>query len=258
MTLLTDAQPRPGLLRSVPAPVKLAGLVVLGVVSAVSTSPTLLALIGATGGLALVVARPHWRRLTGLMVVWAIALVVVVILQLVTRDSAAAVVSGARMVALCLPALAVMASTAPEELLDTLFAATRPLRRVGLRPEVLALTVALTLRFVPELVRQIETLREAQRARGARPSVLPVTVPLLVRCLDRSRTLADAIVARSFFDRATPLDHAPPASVNREGASAHATSSTAASATPHASRPLVLNTPRPHAGRRPSEESWKT
>ncbi len=202
MTLLTDTQPQPGPLRAVPAPVKLAVIVALGVLCAVSTSGWVLGTVGAVGAAALVAARPVWRRLGLLVAWWAVALAVTVGLQLLTRDAATATTSALRMVALCVPALAVMASTAPEELLDTVLRAARPLRRVGLRPDTLALTVALTIRFVPELVHQAQTLRDAQRARGLRPSVLPVTVPLLVRCLDRSRTLAEAIVARSFFDRA--------------------------------------------------------
>ncbi len=204
MTLLTDTQPQSGPLRVLPAPVKLATIVALGVLCAVSSSGWVLGSVGAAGVLALVAARPVWRRLGMLVAWWAVALTLTVGLQLLTRDAATAAASALRMVALCLPALAVMASTAPEELLDTVLRAARPWRRVGLRPDTLALTVALTIRFVPELVRQAETLRDAQRARGLRPSVLPVTVPLLVRCLDRSRTLAEAVVARSFFDRPDP------------------------------------------------------
>ncbi|MCL2091321.1 MAG: energy-coupling factor transporter transmembrane protein EcfT [Micrococcales bacterium] len=205
MTLLTDTQPRAGPLRAVPASAKLVTIVALGVLCAVSASGWVLGSVGLVGTLALVAARPVWRRLGSLVAWWAVALVVTVGLQLLTRDAATATTSVLRMVALCLPALAVMASTAPEELLDTVLRAARPLRRVGLRPDTLALTVALTIRFVPELVRQAETLRDAQRARGLRPAVLPVTVPLLVRCLDRSRTLAEAIVARSFFDRTAAI-----------------------------------------------------
>ena len=202
MTLLTDTQPRVGPLRAVPAPAKLVTIVALGVLCAVSSSRWVLGAVGAGGALALVAARPVWRRLGVLVAWWTVALMLTVGMQLVTRDATTAATSALRMAALCLPALAVMASTSPEELLDTVLCAARPLRRIGLRPDTLALTVALTLRFVPELARQVEALRDAQRARGLRPSVLPVTVPLLVRCLDRSRTLAEAIVARSFFDRA--------------------------------------------------------
>jgi biotin transport system permease protein len=204
MTLLTDAQPQDGPLRALPAAVKLVTIVALGVLCAVSSSGWVLGSVGVVGALALVAARPVWRRLGRLVAWWAVALTLTVGLQLLTRDAGTATTSALRMVALCLPALAVMASTAPEELLDTVLRAARPLRLVGLRPGTLALTVALTIRFVPELVRQVERLRDAQRARGLRPLVLPVTVSLLVRCLDRSHTLAEAIVARSFFDRSDP------------------------------------------------------
>jgi len=166
-----------------------------------SSSHTVLAGVAAVGALALVVARPVWRQLGMLVGWWAVALVMTAGLQLVTRDVAAATGSALRMAALCLPALAVMASTTSDELLDAVLAATAPLRRVGLPADTVALTVALTIRLVPELVDQVRTVREAQRARGLRPAVVPLAVPLLVRCLDRSRTLAEAIVARGFFDR---------------------------------------------------------
>ncbi|MCL2848452.1 MAG: energy-coupling factor transporter transmembrane protein EcfT [Micrococcales bacterium] len=200
MTLLTDVAPRPSALGTVGAPTKLVVVVALGVLCAVSSSRVVLASVAAVGALALVAARPVWRRLGGLVVWWGVALGVTLALQWLTRDLAVAATSGLRMAALCLPALAVMASTGPEELLDTVLRALRPLRRVGLDTGTVALAVALTVRFVPELVRHVHTLRDAQRARGLRPSVL-VTIPLLVRCLDRSRTLAEAVVARSFFDR---------------------------------------------------------
>jgi len=195
------AEVRHGPLRAVPAPAKIVVVIALGLLCAVSSSRVLLGGVVGLGAVALVAARPVWRRLGGLAGWWAVALVVTAGMQLVTRDAAAATGSVLRMAALCLPALAVMASTTPEELLDVVLGATRPLRRAGLATHTLALTVALTIRFVPELVDQAQTLRDAQRARGLRPAVLPVTVPLLLRCLDRSRTLSEAIVARSFFDR---------------------------------------------------------
>ncbi|MCL2423537.1 MAG: energy-coupling factor transporter transmembrane protein EcfT [Micrococcales bacterium] len=196
-----SGQVRPGPLRGVPASAKLVVVIGLGVLCAMSSSHTVLAGVAAVGALALVVARPVWRQLGMLVGWWAVALVMTAGLQLVTRDVAAATGSALRMAALCLPALAVMASTTSDELLDAVLAATAPLRRVGLPADTVALTVALTIRLVPELVDQVRTVREAQRARGLRPAVVPLAVPLLVRCLDRSRTLAEAIVARGFFDR---------------------------------------------------------
>jgi biotin transport system permease protein len=83
------------------------------------------------------------------------------------------------------------------------------LRTVGVQPEQVALTVALTIRFVPELAHTASRLRDAQRARGARPQVLALAVPLLVHALATSEQVAQAVVARSFFDRGAPAVRPP-------------------------------------------------
>lgn len=206
MSLLEPAAPRPGLLRGVGAGAKLVALLGVGVLVAVAARPAVLLTLSGLGALALVLARPTWRSLAQPAAAWGLAAVLTAGVQLVTADVATARDSVLRLTALALPALAVMASTATEELLDAVLAAARPWRVVGVAPESVALTVALTLRFVPELVATAGRLRDAQRARGARPQVLALAVPLLVHALTMSERVAQAVVARSFFDRGDDRD----------------------------------------------------
>jgi biotin transport system permease protein len=208
MSLLDVAAPRPGPLRAVPAGVKLALLLLVGLLVAAVPRLPVLGSLTAAGLLGLVAARPRWRTLTRPAALWALAAVLTAGVQLATADVGAALGSVARLTALVLPALAVMASTASEELLDAVLVAARPLRVVGVRPDTVALTLSLTIRFVPELVRTADRLREAQRARGARPGLLLLAVPLLVHALTTSERVAEAVVARSYFDRA---EQSPPA-----------------------------------------------
>ncbi|MBU4336710.1 MAG: energy-coupling factor transporter transmembrane protein EcfT [Actinobacteria bacterium] len=204
MSLLETSVPRSGPLRAVGAGPKLLALLAVGVLVAAAPRPAVLAALTGIGALTLVLARPHGRDLVRPAAAWALAAALTAGVQLATADPAAALGSALRLTALALPALAVMASTATEELLDTVLAAARPLRAVGVQPEQVALTVALTIRFVPELAHTAGRLRDAQRARGARPQVLALAVPLLVHALATSEQVAQAVVARSFFDRGAP------------------------------------------------------
>ncbi len=58
-------------------------------------------------------------------------------------------------------------STSPSALVDGLERLLRPLRVLGIRSHDLALMVSLALRFVPALLEEMHSVREAQAARGA-------------------------------------------------------------------------------------------
>ncbi|MFQ6691147.1 energy-coupling factor transporter transmembrane protein EcfT, partial [Bordetella pertussis] len=60
----------------------------------------------------------------------------------------------------------------------------------------LALALALALRFIPEIWRNYQEIREAQAARGLGAHPLALLVPLVVRTLKRAEEVAQAIDAR--------------------------------------------------------------
>ncbi len=71
-----------------------------------------------------------------------------------------------------------------------------PLARLGLSPRMLALAIALVIRFVPELSERAAQLREAWRARSPRRVGWRVVVPVTLAALDDAEHVADALRAR--------------------------------------------------------------
>ena len=72
----------------------------------------------------------------------------------------------------------------------------QPLSR-WIDPARVTLALALCLRFIPEIWRNYEEIREAQAARGLGHHPLALLVPLIVRTLKRAEEVAQAIDARS-------------------------------------------------------------
>ncbi|WP_145103983.1 energy-coupling factor transporter transmembrane component T family protein [Cereibacter sediminicola] len=72
----------------------------------------------------------------------------------------------------------------------------RPLRRLGLEPHLLAVSIALVIRFTPVLLARAERLVEAWRARSARRPTWRIVVPLALGALDDADQVAEALRAR--------------------------------------------------------------
>jgi biotin transport system permease protein len=73
---------------------------------------------------------------------------------------------------------------------------SRPLRPLGLQPRVLALAVALVIRFIPVMLLRLEAIRESFRARSARRPGWRILVPALLAALDDAENVAEALRAR--------------------------------------------------------------
>jgi energy-coupling factor transport system permease protein len=99
-------------------------------------------------------------------------------------------------------------TTSPIALTDALAWLGRPLRRLRVPTEELALMATIALRFIPTLFEETDTIMRAQRARGADFSrggpvrraraLLPVLVPLFVMSFRRADDLALAMEARCY------------------------------------------------------------
>jgi biotin transport system permease protein len=85
-------------------------------------------------------------------------------------------------------------------MLDALTRALAPLRRVGVRPELVALALGLMIRTVPELARSAAEVRDAARARGLDREPRAVLVPAALRAVGRARATGDALAARGIAD----------------------------------------------------------
>ncbi len=149
------------------------------------------AMVWSTG----VAAAAVWRQVRGLL--WVLLAVALFTGWFQGAIEALAVVL--RVAAMVGLALAVTLSTRTSDLIAVCERALRPLERTGLvDAEKVALALALALRFVPEIWRNFQEIREAQAARGLGANPVALIVPLIVLTLKRAQEVSEAIDARSF------------------------------------------------------------
>lgn len=184
--------------------------------AAAGTKLTLLALLSS----ALVLARSPTAVLLGALVVaagavlaripatamlrqlWPLRWVVPALVGLqwwLAGWQAAVVVVGTLVVAVAAAALVTL-TTRVQALLDALLVVLRPLRRVGVDPDRVALVLALAIRSVPLLAATATEVGEARRARGLERSPRALLVPLVVRTVRHADRLGEALAARGVDD----------------------------------------------------------
>lgn len=129
---------------------------------------------------------------------WALRWVIVVtaVGQLLFLGAEAAAANTARVAAALLVAGLVPLTTPVAATLDALERGLRPLRRVGVDPERIALLWTIALTTIPVLSKLAGDIRDAQRARGLRPSLARGALPFLVVALRHADDLGDALAAR--------------------------------------------------------------
>jgi energy-coupling factor transporter transmembrane protein EcfT len=109
---------------------------------------------------------------------------------------------------LVLAAAVLTRSTPPSDLVGGIERLLRPLSRVGIPSQDLAVMIAMALRFMPMLLEEYDRLRMAQMARGAdfttgnlalrTRAVAALAVPLLLSAFRRADELAVAMEARGY------------------------------------------------------------
>ncbi|MEX0158253.1 MULTISPECIES: energy-coupling factor transporter transmembrane component T family protein [unclassified Microbacterium] len=104
-------------------------------------------------------------------------------------------ISTSRVASLLLLAALLTITTRMGDLLAVLHRMLRPLRRLGVDADAVAMTISLTLTMIPVVAGFAHAVREAQRARGVRLG-LRTTVPLMVRTLRHADEVGDALAAR--------------------------------------------------------------
>lgn len=92
-------------------------------------------------------------------------------------------------------------TTKTQALLDSIEGALnskplRPLTRLGLKPETVSLAFAMTMNAIPMIMKFVGQIKEAQSARGLKPTPVRMTIPLLVASLKYSDEFAEALTAR--------------------------------------------------------------
>ncbi len=112
-------------------------------------------------------------------------------------------------------ALSFSSTTPPPAIADGLAALLAPLRRVGVPVGAVAMSASVALRFIPLTAEEVDRIRCAQRARGARLDEGgplrrlrgwgQVLVPLVVGLFRRADELASAMVDRCYAGEQTAL-----------------------------------------------------
>lgn len=101
-----------------------------------------------------------------------------------------------RMTVAVLAANLVTMTTRLSDMIAVLETLTRPLVRLGVNPRVLALAIALVIRFIPVLGERNAALRLAWRARSARRPGWRLLIPATLATLDDADRVAEALRAR--------------------------------------------------------------
>nr|WP_227467195.1 energy-coupling factor transporter transmembrane protein EcfT [Nocardioides lijunqiniae] len=104
------------------------------------------------------------------------------------------------LVALALAAVVVSATTPVNAMLDALVRWVRPLRRVGVDPDRVALTFALAIQSLPGTVALALETRDAARARGLGRHPRAYLTPFVIRVVARAHETGDALHARGIGD----------------------------------------------------------
>lgn len=184
-------------LHRLPAGLKLTCVVMLGTVVFIIDD---FALIGIS--LALVVlmfisaqvpAYIAWRQIRVAVPV----LVIIFAAQLWLADWQFAVMVVVRFALLISAASLVSLTTRTSAMIEALEIFLSPLGKLGVDVGKISLTLAMAIRFIPEVIRITRDVREAQRVRGLETSLFAVAMPVIIRLLRTADDVADAIEARS-------------------------------------------------------------
>lgn len=180
-----------------PAAAKLAVLAgtTAGLFAVQGVMPMALALAGLLGLAALPGRAFLAHALRALRPLWPFV-VVVAAWHLWSGETGAGAVVSLRMLAAVLAATLVTMTTRLSAMIAVIEGMARPLRRLGLSPRVLALAIALVIRFIPVLADRVEQIGLAFRARGARRPGWRVIAPAALAALDDADRVAEALRAR--------------------------------------------------------------
>lgn len=187
------------------ARLKLAGLVLAGILTAVLPAPWLIPVAAVTGAAWIPVGfRPFAASLKPAPIIAAMALAA----QLLPAFTGAlsyvdACLAGALMAAriLLLMSLAawVNATTELMDLADAVVWYARPLSPI-INPDTLGLAIILAIRCLPVAFREAELVRSAQTARGSR-SFIAFGTAYIIRVLRKALLLGEALSLRGIEDR---------------------------------------------------------
>lgn len=99
-------------------------------------------------------------------------------------------------------------TTTPLEIADGIESLLKPLKKIKIPVEEIALVLSIALRFVPTLIEETEKIMNAQKSRGVEfnagsivermKKIVPLLIPLFISSIDRADQLATAMTARGY------------------------------------------------------------
>lgn len=181
-----------------PAGAKVLALVVITIAALLISSPRIALALLAASLLALLSTGVRLRTLAKPLRFVGIAAVVLAGIMWWQQGPGPATVTVGRLLSLVLLAWTVSLTTRVSEMLRTLRRGLRPLRHLGVKPDVIGLTIALAVRSVPLLLATVDTAQQARRARGRGWSITALGVPVVVRSARVAEELGDALIARGY------------------------------------------------------------
>lgn len=152
----------------------------------------------------LVSARIRAGRAWGLpLSFWVLAAILAVYQVVVGRADLAIVVLANLLTAVYASRLLTMTTPGPV-LIDALVSGLRPLRKLGVDPELVGLAIAVMLRSVPVLLDSFTQVRQAARARGQERNLILLVTPVVVRAVGHAQETGAALLARGLGEDVRP------------------------------------------------------
>lgn len=193
-------QPGASFLHRLPVGAKLGGLAVLSLmIVLVRDARAAVVFLGVALALA-ALGRVGLRMLARTTRAVLLIAVIAGALQWWVSGPAKAVETLLDLVSLALAAIAVSATTPVNAILDALVRWISPLRRIGVDPDRVALTIGLAIQALPGTVALALETRDAARARGLGRHPRAYLTPFVIRVVARAHETGDALHARGIGD----------------------------------------------------------
>jgi len=196
---------RPGdsFLHRMPAGTKLAALTLIGAMATIWRSAATSTIL-ATCALGLYLTTRPGRRTAARTARRVLVVPVIVgMYQVWQRGWDHGVAVSGNLIGILLLATVLATVTSIDEMLDTITRLVRPLRHLGLQPELVAFAFSLMMRSLPATLETARETRQAAQARGLERDVRALLIPLAIRTVARARATGQAIHARNLMD---PVD----------------------------------------------------
>ncbi|MBA3021092.1 CbiQ family ECF transporter T component [Propionicimonas sp.] len=116
--------------------------------------------------------------------------------QLLVGQTELAVVVVANLITAVYASRLLTMTTPGAVLIDALVSGLRPLRRLGVNPELVGLAIAVMLRSVPLLLDSFTQVRQAAQARGRERNLFAQVTPVVVRAVGHAQATGAALAAR--------------------------------------------------------------